>query len=233
MVSANQIKFIGDWSKEIDVPLQNAMNIGIELAGESGAKACRRAIIYMANAAKNLTKIAPKKRKVRRDKDVPGRGGEYVETYTGEGAVSRLYRFMFSDPFFATVVGKFEDAVKIGARGLARRSWFWGLSEIMPPKDSRPPIPGVGKLHTILGQNESGYMLENRLNYIDQVTPANVENQAARKASERIMAAEANKMMRRFGTSIRELKRSTGLKRSTDVGRYFLRKTLEAGVPLS
>jgi hypothetical protein len=97
---------------------------------------------------------------------------------------------------------KEEKLAKIGNVGLAKRSWMWGLKHT-----SRPPIPGVTELFTIYGGSQSesgwmsgkdgivnGYILENRLAYINEAMPAGWEQMVEQSAINRVMGMARKRM---------------------------------------
>lgn len=222
------LKILGDWSQQIDVPLNDALSVGMQLSGESGAKACKRAILYMANAAKNLTKQSPKKRAVMKDSD----NREYLETYAA-GYLRKLYRFQFTEKEKAKngLWGTFDEARVIGARGMAKRSWFWSMGRIFKGQTGRRGIPGVTSLYTLLTPKACGYEYANRLGYILKAIPAGWEPMVHAQATQRILAGEANKLVRKFGVSMKQIGKATGLKHSRDIYRWFVANTPESQVP--
>ena len=54
-------------------------------------------------------------------------------------------------------------------------------------------MPGVASLKEYYGRMHAGMVLTNKLNYITKITPAGLEKDAAKKASNQIMAQVAKK----------------------------------------
>jgi len=90
----------------------------------------------------------------------------------------------------------------IGRSGLARRSWFWGLNDIMANVDMKSFVPGVSDLTEVLTSSLCGLVLTNRLRYMMKAVPAGAIGDAAVKASNRIMAQNAKLIERKFGIEI-------------------------------
>jgi hypothetical protein len=203
MPSEVTMQAIGDWNKQMDIPLANALAATIELTGKQGRKAVVGAIVMMAQTARRLTKQSKAKRPVQSDKF-----GKFFERQIG-GETQRVYAFAWkrgdkSNPW-VKANETFEDARVIKNRGLAKRSWMWGIRSLNSAAASgRPPIPGVTDLQEIIGR-ECGMVLTDRLSYIMAAAPADVQEQAARSASNRIMATAAKAMERKYGMTIPRL----------------------------
>jgi len=188
------LQAVGNWSDKVAVPITTAMDASVQMFGSSGRDACLRAIIYMAKSAKAMTPQAKKNRKVHRDEH-----GRYVELVRA-GKTSKVYDWMTgpNKPY------KTWDAAKrIWRRGLAKRSWMWGLKGLT--KNTGKPIHGVGTLRELITESESGFVLTNRLRYITAIMPSGFEQVAALKASNRIMAQVAKKVEREFSVQVPRL----------------------------
>jgi len=214
---------IGNWSQQIEIPLHNAMQVSIEMLGKTGRGACERAIIYMATSAgsarNKLTKAAKKNRKTQSDKQ-----GKYVERYYSNGETRRDYRWMFEGDAAELLntrkgIKTWDQAREIKSRGLARRSWMWGLSGLVPMKSK--PMPGVSHLREYTGDKESGLILTNRLGYIDKVTVPGLERRVAQMASNKIMAQAAKKAERKFGIVVDRLESGRKRKAKARLDREF------------
>ena len=187
---------VGDWNKQIDVPLANAMMAGIEICGRSGRQACEMAMIYMARAARRRTKQAAARRKIKTGRTKNNVSYKYVECWGGGRDVPVRVPDFTVRPKNELADYSWEDAVKnIAGRGLAKRSWFWSIRKLRDGK----PIPRATSLYQIATPKVCGLILANRLNYIRAVTPPGVEGMAAAAASNQIMAQVAKKMEREFG----------------------------------
>jgi hypothetical protein len=204
MPSPVTMKAIGDWNNQMDIPLANALAASIELAGRNGRKAVAGAIVMMAQTARKLTAQSKQKRPVKSDQF-----GKYFEREK-TGDLQRVYAFLWkrggdkTNPW-VQANNTFEDARVIKNRGLAKRSWMWGIRELnKAAANERKPIAGVTDLREIIGR-ECGMVLTNRLSYIMNAAPADVEAQAARSASNRIMATAAKAMERKYGMTIPRL----------------------------
>jgi hypothetical protein len=86
-------------------------------------------------------------------------------------------------------------------RGLAKRSWFWTISKL---KDSKP-INRAVIVYPVRTRSGSGIVLANRLKYIRAAAGNDVEEIAARAASNQIMAQVAKRMEKQMEVEIPRL----------------------------
>ena len=209
------ITMIGNWRAQMDTRLTHALAVTMEVSGRSLAEACKRTIIYLAQSARALTRQSKKKRRVRREK-----GLEYVETYKKDGSISRLFKFKFDDKS-DEVRGTWEQAKIIGGRGLAKRSWMWGLKGMNRVKSVGKSIPGVGRLRKILTAQVGGFILSNKLSYILKAMPAGWKQIAEQKATNKIMKQAESKLKRDWARAVQR----TGSQRNTkpDMAKYIRR----------
>jgi len=212
----NSIQAIGKWDKAVGVPLRTALAVSMDVLGRDGETACRGAIVMMAQSARSLTKQSPKNRKVERDNL-----GKFLTVYK-KGNPLKMYEFQFSESYRAknpdAPKGTFEDARTIGARGLAKRSWTWGMRRI-GVRPQQKPIAGVGRLLTIERGEAHGYVFQDRLSYITKTLPAGWETIVETRAGNRIMGAARNKLMRRWRSAVGAAK---GAKiPNEDLARFF------------
>jgi hypothetical protein len=225
------MRALGDWNAEIQVPLANALAVTVETTGKTGAEACARAMVMMAQSAKNLTPAANKNRPVLRE--TWGQNVEYVEVYRqGPGSdsagFSKLHRFRFSPQAKDRLDGTWEKARRIMAAGLSKRSWFWGLRGL-PGAPSIPgkPIRGVTTLFTINGTNTAGYELTDRIKFLAKILPAGWRAAVERAAVNRIMAVAKKKIGKDFQADMRRSSRNQARSAReaqavvVDIGRFF------------
>ena len=209
------ITMVGNWRAKMDTRLTQALAVTMEVSGRSLAEACKRAIILMAQSARALTRQSKKKRRVKRKK-----GLEYVETYKKDGAISRLFKFKF-DERSDEVRGTWEQAKIIAGRGLAKRSWMWGLKGLRNVKTTGRSIPGVGYLRKILTAQVGGFILTNRLGYLARILPAGWKQIVEQKATNKIMKQAESKLKRDWARAVQR----TGSQRNTkpDMAKYIRR----------
>jgi len=226
--SAVTLKMVGDWSKQMDVPIENALTASIELTGRSGKQACGMALVYMARSASRMTKEARVWRDVRM-----GKYGKYVVRYTqnkGAGRARIDWKWMFKGENpkgrhlkAATKRGldqnlrpyhqnrTWEQGKLIPRRKLARRSWMWGIRGLRDTEsiggrgETSKPIPGVTWREEVVGNVQCGYVLKDSLSYIFKAAPSDVEQRAASQASNNIMAVAARQMERQYGIEVPRL----------------------------
>jgi hypothetical protein len=212
------MQIIGDWKKEIGVPLHELLQVLTEVTGRSGAEACKYALIGMAQSARALTSQSKSKRPVERDTEHGG--AEYVNIFH-KGKESRFYRFHFMRD--ADVEGTWEQAQQIKNKGLAKRSWMWGLRDLQAAAAaSSRPISGVADVRTILGEKSCGYILTNRLSYLIKILPAGWEQSVVRAAGNKIMANVARQMERQWAREVTRARRG-GSAIGRSLASYFVR----------
>ena len=189
MADSITLEQVGNWRKELGVPLAQALSVSMNVTGKTGEKACRQALIFMAQSAGRLATRARKNRRMFKDEH-----GQYVNIWS-KGVMRKLYRWAFSKSVSNSLTGTWPEAREIGSRGLAKRSWMWGLAQLGKRSKSRP-IAGTWKLATIRSTTLNGYMLTNKLGYISKVMPAGWEQEAQRLGTNRVMAQARSKLQR-------------------------------------
>jgi len=193
------IETFGRWDKRLEVPLHNALSSFVELTGKDGRKACEMAIVMMARSAAKMTTRAKKNRKTQKDSH-----GKYVAVREFDPNPKKYYEWMFSDKnahHYPFAEGKtFDDFRLVANAGLAKRSWFWGIIGLdkKASLEARRPIPRIATLAEFISKTKAEIELTNRLGYIDKVTPADIQEQAAKNATNQIMAQVAKQIEKRF-----------------------------------
>ena len=185
------IRAVNDWRGAVHVDLARALRVSQDVWRRDAENATKHMLIVMAQSARAMTPQARKNRKVQRDEH-----GEYVEVVKS-GVASKRYRWMFSgaDP---KVRGTWEGAKSIRYRGLAKRSWMWGLSKA-GGKETSKAIPGtseVGKVST--GGRVVGWFKRDSLSYIDKIMPSGWLAAVEQKAINRVMKQAETRMVRQF-----------------------------------
>ena len=190
------IKAVGDWSKKMEIPLSNAIAATAELTGRSGRQACEQAMILMARSARARTDQSKKKRRI----ETGARKSKYVDIYQQRREnPRRFYKASANESMW-------ENVRTIKERGLAKRSWFWGLSGLRrAPQAKGRKIAGVTELHEFISRDSNGLILTNKLKYIHEVTPAGLARIVAQKASTQIMGTAARAMERKFSVEVPRL----------------------------
>lgn len=261
MPTAATIEIVGNWDRQMQVPLENAIAATIELTGRSGREACKMAMVYMARSARRDTPISKKLRPVIRnpnqrwktDRRVAPWGVMVYSNRTSEGhsAAEATVGQAFFRPIYRTgefgkirffdkrsmswfkrdaanPKGKWEKIAsgpdvanpeiivpgimtdrrrKIGNRGLARRSWMWGLRAFgldegdAEYKGVKPDV----QMHEVLDRSACGYVMVNRLRYINKIMPEGFEETLASRASNQIMAQAARRMEQDHGVLMHRL----------------------------
>lgn len=203
---------VGNWSKEMDLTLSQALSYTYQVSGRSLAEACKHAIILMAQSARKLTKQARKNRRKMRDEH-----GEYYERITKTG-VKKIYRWAFDKPEVRRTLKSWEHVRLVPNRGLAKRSWMWGLASLNKPPKSKP-MGRVSTINKYLTRDKGGFVLTNKLNYIERAMPAGWKIIVERAAINRVMKQAQLRLQRKWERSVA---RSRALGRTTpDMGKYI------------
>lgn len=199
--------------------LSIALRVSRDVWGRNAMQATKHMLIVMAQSMGAMTKQSPKRRPVKTDNH-----GSYVERWKN-GTVRKDYKWMHSEErqaaqissmkatwgkvYKSRLLGSWESAQAIRNRGLAKRSWLWGLSSIKGDVagftgagSHRPPIAGVVQAHSINAQGVIGHILTNRLSYINATIPPNYQQIAESKAINKVMKQAEMKMVREFEREI-------------------------------
>lgn len=67
MPSAITLKTLGNWTKDVEVPLERVIGVSMDVTGRTGEDACRHALILMAQSASARTKQSKKLRPIVRN----------------------------------------------------------------------------------------------------------------------------------------------------------------------
>ena len=174
-----------DWGREVESGLKDALAVSMNVMGRSGEQACKHALILMARSARKLTPQSRKNRTIQKDEK-----GRYLEFYwpTGTGGTRKSItrEWEYSPERSDKRPGSFIDARGIGNRGLAKRSWMWGLKRLGAASGSRG-MTGVNKVYTITRCTVNGYVMDNRLSYISKIMPSGWQRTVAQRAGNTIM----------------------------------------------
>lgn len=211
MASMATLKVLGDWKKDIGVPLRDALAVSMEVFGYTGEKACRQCIYFMTQSASHITVKGQTKRPVYDNPDFKHlvRKAQYkkIRQERGRDALKFYFKhtawYLQQDDHPAARLGglqrfanKPQPLAKIGNVGLAKKSWMWGFG-------SGRPIQGVTELSAVtelrgeaFGQSGTvnGYVLNNRLKYVIQALPAGWETSVGTSATNRIMGRFRDQM---------------------------------------
>jgi hypothetical protein len=216
------LKTLGNWQKQIDAPLRDVLAVSMDVCGRNAAEACKHALILMAQSAKGITPKSPLRRAVATDMRTHA---DFVTTYKKSGGESRIFKFMFGDPKRggegATLKGTWAQAQIIKNRGLAARSWMWGLKGMNGGAGGRA-IPGVAKTLTIIGEKAWGYILRNSLSYLVKIMPTGWESRVGEMAGNKIMKQAAMKIERQWKAEMARARRG-GAMAGTNLARHFMR----------
>ena len=129
-------------------------------------EAVRMAAYYLARSLGASTKSAPKQRKLKKRttgglKDFPRRlFPNYVEIYAANGQIRPFYIRAGQETT--------SPAIKITRAGLAKSSWLWMLGSLgRPQRAPQAPIAGATSVTKIPDLVNPGWILENKLGYIE------------------------------------------------------------------
>jgi hypothetical protein len=194
-------QMVGNWSAQTGDMLERAIQASIEITGRTAEQACRHAVILMAESARKLAKKAPARRPVL-TADTGGGTMEYVKVYRqGKKETTDLYKWKFDlakkTPTAAAaygITGTWDQARRIGNRGLAGRSWMWGLKRLGGFEGGKGAIPGTSNVYSTITRGAFDYVKENKLDYIEKAMPAGWESMVRTSAGNKIMFQAANKI---------------------------------------
>jgi hypothetical protein len=216
------IRAVNNWRAEMHASMSDALRVSRDVFNRNAAQATKHMIIVMAQSARAMTKQSPGYRPSKTDEH-----GEYVERWD-DGKVSKIYRWMFSQSYlereaasrgyggeagmrrYVAGRGTWEGATTIRNRGLAKRSWMWGLSGIrgdiagyMGAGAAKRAIPGVSVGSEIRrGSQVVGHMITNRLGYLLKILPSGWQAAVEQKAVNKVMKQAEMKMVKEFERDI-------------------------------
>lgn len=179
------IRAVNDWRAAITPTMERTLRVSMDVWRRSAADATKHMLILMAQSAAKMTPRSKKNRQVLRDE----KNRQYVERMTQEGDTKKIYRFQCKRPDSRIT---WERAKSIGNRGLAQKSWLWGLGS------KRKPIPGTSEVKQLQSGRLIGWQKTNRLVYIDKIMPANYQQAAEQKAMSRILKQAESRMVKQF-----------------------------------
>lgn len=225
------LKTLGDWQQKLKVPLQDVLAVSMDVCGRTGVEACKHALILMAQSASKITPLSQKKRPVEHDSLL----GDFVRKWKN-GKDTRLFKFNFSlqeqAAYSASQMatwghihkrgildGTWEQAQNIANRGLAKRSWIWGLKRF--GKAYGKPIPGVARTLTIISEKACGFILQNSLKYLSKIMPAGWQSDVTERAGNKIMKQAAMKIERQWKSEMNRSHRG-GAMVGKALAQYFL-----------
>jgi len=212
MAGEASIRMVNDWRATTRATMADALAVSRDVFRRTAPQACKHAIILMAQSAAKRTKIAPKTRPVLMDGNKP-----YVEIWSG-GKMKPLYKWQAESRGW-----DWERAQRIGKRGLARRSWMWGLSSIKgdvagytgrgaysESGTTSHPIAGASAAWAVKSGGETvGYVLENRLGYINAAFTGSVA-ELEQLAINKIMGFAEKRMVGEFARDMNRAAFKTG-----------------------
>ena len=198
MANEFTMRTVGNWSRQMEVPLSDALRVSKDLYRRSAPQACKHAVILMAQSAKVETPQSKPNRPVLRE----GRK-RYVVVYPkDEEAPTRVYVSQTQDPN-SDLFGQWDKVRRIGNRGLAKRSWMWQL------KGGSKPLRGATYATPFkVGEDRVGFVKRNKLDYILKIMPAGWLERATTKATNKIMAQAGRKLGKQFQRALAKVKRA-------------------------
>jgi len=210
---SGNLKMIGSWKKEMQVPLGQALAVTHEFCGRSLAEACKHAIILMAKSAGKLTPQARKRRKIEHE----GRR-QFYTAYRKTG-IKRWYLPSRRREPDAYAIAKEKWGI-IRNRGLAKRSWLWGLKGLQGAGNTGKELGGVTGMVKVLTKTVGGFILQNKLNYLLKIMPAGWEMSVQQSAANKIMKQAQMKLERRWQARMAQ-GGFRGGDRQPDLGKYM------------
>lgn len=202
---ALKIQMIGNWKKEMNTSLADAINYTYNFTGRSIQEACKHAIILMTGSAKTVTPQAKKNRTIQTDEH-----GKHYLVYNRWGEAKRIYKWAVEDEYgharlWKKYHGWFGAVRLIEGRGLAKRSWRWGLKGLDKKMESKP-IPGVGTLQEYKSKTEGGYILTNTLHYLGKILKPGWEQEVNISAARQVMGQARKKLEGKWKSGVGKAK---------------------------
>lgn len=212
-------KMVGDWKKEIEISLSQALSATYEVTSRSLAEACKHAIILMAQSARALTEVSAKNRRIQHVASFNGRRDVILKLNQGGKPATSWFL-----PDKKRQPNAYADAVlklrPIGNRGLAKRSWMWGLTGLGVKVDSIP-LRGIGSLRRIQTDKVGGFILTNRLSYLLKAMPAGFRQQVEQTVTNKIMKQAQLKLARDWKESMRRWGAGSTGSGKPEIGKYI------------
>jgi hypothetical protein len=216
------LQTIGDWNKSIQVPLQDAMRMSMDVMGRSGEQATKATVVMMAQAARSRTPSAKPFRDVQDNPDFEHlikKGSPQVQQIR-QGTRDPDFYFRFRAQAWRQ--GKAEPdwryanertrLSRIRNAGLAKSSWFWPLASAGKSNPTRftdkngrtsfyPVVESKGET------TYRGFQLDNRLHYITKIMPSGWPDKVEKAVANRMMGMMRNKLRRDFINSMKRAQR--------------------------
>jgi hypothetical protein len=194
------IRAVNNWRAEMHASMSDALQVSRDVFHRNAAQSTKHMIILMAQSARAMTKQSKENRPIEHDQH-----GDFVTVYFQSGKTAKRYKWTFSKP---GAKGTWEGAQWIRRRGLAKRSWMWGLSDIKGdvagyegPGAAR--IKGVSVGSEIRSRGEIvGHMIDNRLGYLEKILPSGWQAAVEQKAINKVMKQAEMKMVKEFERDI-------------------------------
>jgi hypothetical protein len=201
VASEFSIRALNDWRAAVHIDLATALQVSRDVFHRTAAQATKHAIILMGQSARALTKQAKARRPIEHEKGK----APFVTVYTQRGNY-RVHKWQAEQ----RGADGWERVRRIGRRGLAKRSWMWGLSQIKGDVEgfagagaAGRPIPGVTRTYEVKsGRDTVGHVMENRLGYLERILPGGWLATVEQKAVNLIMKRAEMKMVQDFAREI-------------------------------
>jgi hypothetical protein len=207
MPSDFSIRAVNDWRAEVHTSLTTALQVSRDVFHRTAAQATKHAIILMGQSARALTKQAKARRPIEHEKGK----APFVTVYTQRGNY-RVHKWQAEQ----RGADGWERVRRIGRRGLAKRSWMWGLSQIKGDVEgftgagaagtagaAGRPIAGVTQTYEVTsGRDVVGHLMENRLSYLERILPGGWLATVEQKAINLVMKRAEMKMVEDFQRDI-------------------------------
>ena len=183
MADSIVIEALGDWGKQIQIPLERAMTASMQQFGKSSDQVTKQMMDFETTSARVLTPEAQKTREVMfnpyfRHLMKRSQYKKYSKDANRYRGYFKYAAWFFKQPPKLPAFRYGNDMTKlakIARRGLAQRSWRWGLQPLGIPSEWNP-IQGTQELYeyraTISGASvTAGWKKVNKLNYLPAIMP--------------------------------------------------------------
>ena len=208
MADVANFMMLGNWEKQMNVPFQKALELSQEVFGHTAEKVCRKAIYFMAQSAGKICKKSKGKRDVLENFRfvhlLHGKDAYKAARMAGKD-MGRYFKYrglqlkQHGEKPKEMLANTRQPIEKISHQGMAARSWMWSITGKQNSGDAKawndatelfvavgnqgPYLSGGGDKAQIV----KGFILQNRLSYINEAMPSGWRADVEQKAANRLL----------------------------------------------
>lgn len=214
-MSATGVHWLTDWDTDMEVSLGQAVRAAMEVHNQTAEKVTRRLLAYMAQSASRVTRTASRRRPVEANPEFRHlvRAQQYKSLAAAGVDVGRYYmrlravKYTQRTPGQRFIYANEKSRISgIGWAGLAARSWMWGER---PQHAHWPGVVEVDHVCRHVGDSreageyvEVGFLLTNRLSYINAAMPAGWQADVERRGLNRLLGYARHEVYAHMGPAM-------------------------------